>query len=438
MYERFYNLRERPFALSPDPEYLYLSRVHREALDSLRYGIESRAGFIVLTGEIGAGKTTLLQTLLRRLDERVVVARLVNTTLDPRELLDAILLDFGLHTTGKSKPALLRDLGQFLIRQRAEGRRPLLVVDEAQNLGAAGLEEIRLLSNMETEKSKLLQVVLAGQPNLRNTIASPELEQFRQRVVVSCHLRSLEAPETAAYINSRLKRAALGEPPRFPSDAADLVHQRSGGLPRMINVLCDATLVFGYAEERRHIDLPLVREVVAELETTGILPPAGETRAATTSLPVPIPRPAAAPPPAAGASEPPSRAAAVDTATSVPVLPAAIHEQAVVRAAQEAAARASELAERERALTQRERELETQRRVLAEEYRLLRNRRTNATAVRTPAPAGGPRLRLQADASPPAKTAPPPAEGLRGWFKRLLSVGSRRRVEQKFGHVTRS
>src|SRR5512145_2010078 len=134
MYERFYNLRERPFALSPDPEYLYLSRVHREALDAIRYGVESRAGFIVVTGEVGAGKTTLLQTLLRQLDDRTVVARIVNTTLEPRELLEAILLDFGLTTAERSKPALLRELGQFLVQQRAQGRRPLLVVDEGQNL----------------------------------------------------------------------------------------------------------------------------------------------------------------------------------------------------------------------------------------------------------------------------------------------------------------
>src|SRR5215208_3879717 len=162
MYERFFNLRERPFALSPDPEYLYLSRVHREALDYIRYGIESRAGFIIVTGEIGTGTTTLLQTLLQRLDERTVVARLVNTMLEPRELLEAIMLDFGLDTTGKSKPVMLRDLGQFLVQQRAQGRRPLLVVDEAQNLSAQALEEVRLLSNLETEKSKLLQILLAG------------------------------------------------------------------------------------------------------------------------------------------------------------------------------------------------------------------------------------------------------------------------------------
>ena len=143
-----------------------------------------------------------------------------------------ILLDFGLTTTDKSKPALLQELGRFLVQQRAQGRRPLLVIDEGQNLSPQALEEVRLLSNLETEKSKLLQILVAGQPNLRETIASPDLEQFRQRVAVSYHLTALDAPDTAAYINYRLDHAALGEPPRFPPDAADLVHRRSGGVPR--------------------------------------------------------------------------------------------------------------------------------------------------------------------------------------------------------------
>ena len=280
MYERFYNLRERPFALSPDPEYLYLSRVHGEALDSIRYGIESRAGFIVVTGEIGAGKTTLLQTLLQRLDDRMLVARIVNTMLDPRELIEAIALDFGLPDTAKSKPALLRDLGMFLVQQREQGRRPLLVIDEAQNLSPQALEEVRLLSNLETEKSKLLQILLAGQPNLRETIASPELEQFRQRIAVSYHLLPLDPAETVAYINYRLEHAALGEPPLFLPDATDLIYQVSGGVPRLINVVCDATLVFGYAEERRTLDGALLEEVIRELEATGIIPPAEARQAA--------------------------------------------------------------------------------------------------------------------------------------------------------------
>lgn len=283
MYERFYNFRERPFALSPDPAYLFLSRGHGEALDSIRYGIESRAGFIVVTGEIGAGKTTLLQTILQRLDDRTVIARVVNTMLDARELLEAIALDFGLTDISKSKPALLRDLGLFLVEQRRQGRQPLLVIDEAQNLTAQALEEVRLLSNMETEKSKLLQILLAGQPNLRDTIASPELEQFRQRISVSYHLRPLDPEETAAYINFRLQHAALGEPLRFPPDACSLIHEVTGGVPRVINVLCDATLVFGYAEERRTIDRAMIDEVITELEETGVVrrPDAAAAAAAT-------------------------------------------------------------------------------------------------------------------------------------------------------------
>src|SRR5918993_5662316 len=272
MYERFYELRERPFALSPDPEYLYPSRVHREALDYLRYGLESHAGFIVITGEIGSGKTTLLQTLLRGLDTQTTVGRIVNTILEPRELLETIMIDFGLDPTGRSKPLLLRDLAQYLVDQRLAGRLVLLVIDEAQNLSTAALEELRMLSNLETEKSKLMQIVLVGQPNLRDKLSSPELEQLRQRITVSYHLPPLDPGEAANYVNHRLRRAAVGTPLEFPRDATDLIHARSRGVPRIINVICDAALVFGYAEERRQVDLPLMREVLAELETTGVLP----------------------------------------------------------------------------------------------------------------------------------------------------------------------
>src|SRR5215208_2633687 len=208
MYERFYHLRERPFALSPDPEYLYPSRVHQEALDYLRYGIESQAGFIVITGEIGSGKTTLLQTLLRNLDAQTTVGRIVNTMLEPRELLETIMIDFGLDPSGRSKPLLL-DLSQYLVDQRLAGRLVLLVIDEAQNLGLAALEELRMLSNLETEKSKLMQIVMVGQPNLRDKLLAPELEQLRQRITVSYHLQPLDAGETENYINHRLRRAAL-------------------------------------------------------------------------------------------------------------------------------------------------------------------------------------------------------------------------------------
>ena len=274
MYERFYNLRERPFALSPDPDYLYLSRVHQEALTYLRYGIEGHAGFVVITGEIGSGKTTLLQTLLRSLDRNVSVARIMNTMLDPRELIEAIMLDLGLEPSGMSKPAMLRDLGRYLIRQREAGRLVLLVIDEAQNLSLATLEEVRMLSNLETEKSKLIQIVLVGQPNLRDTLARPELEQLRQRITVSYHLQALDAGETGDYVNHRLGKASLGDPIQFPPDATRLIHARSKGVPRMINVISDSVLLFGYGEEKSQIDRELVDTVISELQATGVLPSA--------------------------------------------------------------------------------------------------------------------------------------------------------------------
>jgi putative secretion ATPase (PEP-CTERM system associated) len=373
MYERFYQLRERPFALSPDPEYLYPSRVHQEALDYLRYGLESQAGFIVITGEIGSGKTTLLQTLLRNLDNQTTVGRIVNTMLDPRELLESIMIDFGLDTAGKSKPLMVRELSQYLVDQRLAGRMVLLVIDEAQNLGLGALEELRMLSNLETEKSKLLQIVLVGQPNLRDKLAAPELEQLRQRITVSYHLPPLDAEETHKYINHRLRHAALGTPLTFPRPATDLVHARSGGVPRVINVICDAALVFGYAEERREFDARVILEVLDELETTGVLPPASSmpaiarrdaARPAETAMP---PFPAAAARPAVAL--PPMAVATSGAASAVAPPPA-------VDAAAEQARR--ELERREALVRQREAELAEQRRVLAEEYRLFRAQRTAA------------------------------------------------------------
>jgi putative secretion ATPase (PEP-CTERM system associated) len=371
MYERFYELRERPFALSPDPDYLYPSRVHREALDYLRYGLESHAGFVVITGEIGSGKTTLLQTLLRGLDSETTVGRIVNTMLEPRELLETIMIDFGMDPTGRSKPIMLRDLAQYLVDQRLAGRLVLLVIDEAQNLSVAALEELRMLSNLETEKSKLLQIVLVGQPNLREKLAAPELEQLRQRITVSYHLQPLDAGETANYVNHRLRRAALGAPLEFPREATDVVHGRSRGVPRIINVICDAALVFGYAEERRQVDLPLMREVLAELELTGILPPVVDNGVSDTT-----PAPAHAPAP-----QPVAAAAPLAPAAALPVAPAPVqsgpHRGVAAPAGasfDEVAVRAAGLEQREQAVRQRERELAEQRRILAEEYRLLRTR----------------------------------------------------------------
>jgi len=400
MYEKFYQLRERPFALSPDPEYLYPSRVHREALDYLRYGLESQAGFVVITGEIGSGKTTLLQTLLRGLDSQTTVGRIVNTLLDPRELIETIMIDFGLDPVGKSKPLMLRDLAQYLVDQRLAGRLVLLVIDEAQNLSQGALEELRMLSNLETEKSKLLQIVLVGQPNLRDTLAEPALEQLRQRITVSYHLHPLDAGETANYINHRLRRAATAAPLEFPHDVTDTVHARSGGVPRIINVICDAALVFGYAEERRQVDLPLMREVLAELETTGVLPSDLSS----------VRRGVGTPANWSGREGQPDPARA---------------EAAASRAAmEEAARRAADVAQREDALRQRERELAEQRRILAEEYRLLRVRRSGPSpsrpgAVRQPVHSGPPAPERFAASRP----------GLWAWVKRVATGGSHRAVE---------
>ena len=404
MYERFYNLRERPFALSPDPDYLYPSRVHREALDYLRYGLETQAGFIVITGEIGSGKTTLLQTLLRGLDSQTTVGRIVNTILEPRELLETIVIDFGLDPAGRSKPLLLRDLAQYLVDQRLAGRLVLLVIDEAQNLSFAALEELRMLSNLETEKSKLLQIVLVGQPNLRETLVAPELEQLRQRITVSYHLSPLDPDETANYINHRLRRAALGAPLEFPRDVTALIHARSRGVPRIINVICDAALVFGYAEERRQVDSALMRDVMVELEATGVLPsttglvpereapapvqPAAAATAAAVGAPASVSapttlegpmwqRPMSAPAPAAAAAFAASPSGVTPSSRLLEAAPPDVARSAEALEGRMAAieGRMAALDQREKLIVQRERELAEQRRVLAEEYRLLHAQR---------------------------------------------------------------
>ena len=433
MYERFYDLRERPFALSPDPEYLYPSRVHREALDYLRYGLESHAGFVVITGEIGSGKTTLLQTLLRGLDSQTTVGRIVNTILEPRELLETIMIDFGLEPAGRSKPLLLRDLAQFLVDQRLAGRMVLLVIDEAQNLSNAALEELRMLSNLETEKSKLLQIVLVGQPNLRDKLASPELEQLKQRITVSYHLTPLDPEETANYINHRLRRASLGAPLEIPRDATDVIHARSRGVPRIVNVMCDAALVFGYAEERRQIDLPLIREVLTELETTGILP-----RAAS---PEPVAAVAGRPAERVEVQAAPQRAEVVAAAVTpivpaaavTPIVPAAAAvaarpslDTAVLHPSADDARRVALVEQREHALRQRERELAEQRRVLAEEYRLLRTQRAPAA----PSPVGGSVCVTVPPRPAAARFATTAPEGFWSWLKRLMLGTSRPAVEE--------
>jgi general secretion pathway protein A len=388
MYERFYRLRERPFALTPDPDYLYPSRVHKEALSYLRYGIESHAGFVVITGAIGSGKTTLLQTMLRGLDSQTTVARVMNTLLDPRELLESAMIDLGLDPSGKSKPAMLKAFGEFLVNERSGGRLVLLVIDEAQNLTLPALEEIRMLSNLETEKSKLLQIILIGQPDLRDKLDRPELEQLRQRITVSYHLEALDAEETNHYINHRLARASMGAPLEFPGSVTDRIHERSGGVPRLINVIADATLVFGYGEERGEIDAALIEEVIADLDATGVLGPRSNPNRHDSIVPVDpttadmqsaVRRPAVA-------------AAQMTAAAHVAAGPSAEE----LKRARDLADREAELKKREADMASRERELAEQRRVLAEQYRLLKARPQPAAA---PVPAGA---TLASAAWPPA------------------------------------
>jgi putative secretion ATPase (PEP-CTERM system associated) len=366
MYEKYFQLRERPFALSPDPEYLYPSRGHQEALSYLRYGVEGHAGFVVITGEIGSGKTTMLQALLGRLDRNITVARLVNTMLDPRELLEAIVLDFGIDPTGMSKPVMLQRLAEFLVQQRQAGRLTLLVIDEAQNLSLPALEEIRMLSNLETEKSKLIQIIMIGQPELREKLSLPQLTQLRQRITVSYHLLPLDPEETANYINHRLKRAAIGSPLTFSTAVTDLIHARSRGVPRIINVIADATLLFAYGIDRRDIDLATTQEALEELDATGVL----------------------------ASYELEGEAAAHATTVSV------AETEEALRIADEVRRREQALLARERELARREQAIQVQQRVVEEEARLLaaaRNTRSAAVAqagatVAAPAVAAPPRM----------------------------------------------
>src|SRR5210317_1646182 len=199
MYEKYFEFNKKPFELVPNPEFLYLSKVHRKALSFLEYGLNSRAGFILLTGDIGAGKTTVIRTLLERLESKTVPARIFNTKADAKQLLFMINEDFGLSPQSKDKMAMLSDLNEFLVQKFANNERPVLIIDEAQNLTSDCLEEVRLLSNLESNEKKLLQIIHVGQPELKTVIAQPGLQQLRQRISVDCHLGVLSSDETREY-----------------------------------------------------------------------------------------------------------------------------------------------------------------------------------------------------------------------------------------------
>src|SRR3989454_6820642 len=265
MYEAFYGFRDNPFRLTPDPDYLFLSANHQEALGHLLFGISERSGMVVITGEIGAGKTTLVRTLMRDLDAQTTAAYIFNPALSALELLQTINADLGLPVTSTSKKDLIDELNHFLLEQQAAGRQVVVIVDEAQDLEPSVLEQLRLLSNLETERVKLLQIILVGQPELRAILARPELAQLDQRVTLRWHLGPLNAEETAAYVRHRLRvAAAMREAVHFTPAALRLIYRFSHGIPRLINVLCHRALLIGFTHEAREIGWEITRQAIQE------------------------------------------------------------------------------------------------------------------------------------------------------------------------------
>jgi general secretion pathway protein A len=262
----FFGLQQKPFNPTPDPRFLYLSPGHREGLAQLQYGIQEHAGFILLTGEVGTGKTTLLRTLLRRLDGNTASAFVYDTTLPFEGLLEYILEDFGIAKPGESHVQRLISLHNFLIERQRAGQNTVLILDEAQNLDLHTLEQIRLLSNFETHTEKLLQILLVGQPELLDTLDRPDLRQLKQRIGLRCRILPLTAAQTRDYIRTRLRIAGATDPGLFADAAITRVAEHSGGIPRLINTLCDHCLLIGYADQVRRIDRRIVDEAIEYLE----------------------------------------------------------------------------------------------------------------------------------------------------------------------------
>ena len=266
MYLKFYGLREAPFSPTPDPKFLFQSTRHREALAQLLYGVREKKGFIVLSGEIGTGKTTLLRTLLERLDGMTPVAYVHNSALGIEGLLEYILNDWGAKSQAQTQAQRLIELNEFLIEQHRQGRSPVIVVDEAQNLSIETLEAVRLLSNFETTSQKLMQILLVGQPELRDKLNAPELRQLKQRIGLRCHIGPLSPEETRLYVRHRLRVAGATDAGIFTDAAIQKIADYSNGTPRVINIVCDHCLLSGYADSKRRIDAGMVQEAIEYLE----------------------------------------------------------------------------------------------------------------------------------------------------------------------------
>jgi general secretion pathway protein A len=270
MYEAFYGLREKPFSILPDPDLIYWGHNHLLAFAMLEFGVTNSAGFTVITGEVGSGKTTLLRYLLRRLDPRIAVGLISNTPRGTEGLLQWVMMSLN-QPYEASYPVLFERFHKFLRAEYGKGRRTVLIVDEAHNLGLDALEELRMLLNINADKSQFLQIILVGQPQLKEMLRKPELLQFAQRISSDYHLRPLKCEDVAKYINHRL--AAVGAQRQlFSNQACDMIAEASLGIPRTINILCDTALVYGFAANRQQIDTDIIYQVIEDKKEFGVLP----------------------------------------------------------------------------------------------------------------------------------------------------------------------
>ncbi len=267
MYKNFYGLKENPFNLTPDPDFIFLGRVHKKALAYLTYGLDAGKGFVQLTGEIGSGKTTLLKTLLMKNRNKIKSAFIVNPKATFEQLFRMILYQFSIIEleSAYSKEVLLSKFHSFLVEQAKQNCPVVIILDEAQNLDKSVLEEIRMLSNLETGKQKLVQMIFVGQPELREIFLLPELKQLKQRISVAFHIYPLGRDDTMAYINHRMVIAGSKKSSVFTRSACDEVYSYSSGIPRLINIVCDAALLAGYVEEKKTISGKVIKEVINDL-----------------------------------------------------------------------------------------------------------------------------------------------------------------------------